>query len=694
MVDCDLVVRERPWRLNARSGIITCAVEVRDLGGAESLPPNGCAVEVRDLGGAESLPPNELELVMTAFRPSVFACVLLGCAGTEQAAPAPAPEAEKAHVGKRDESDLRHETDDPRATEQELVSEDDEVPVGGLEASSKGEALGDVGTEESLDVASGRGRAPAEAPARMARKRSRTAPSSGAPPPGAPSAPALKAGRHDDNAQYNRFLEFLRENSTLAPYPIDVSERLVVKTLDARGRSIPNCNVTVRDLGGAVMSETRTFADGSTHFFPSEVAQSGDVDFTVRARCGNGVRNGQLSRRGRRVTELRFDFERPPARRVPVDIAVVLDTTGSMSSQIERLKTTLRAIHVQLTSLPSEPDVRFALVAYRDRGDEYITQTTQFTSDVDAFQAVLNRLEADGGGDTPEDLQSALDEAMNTLQWRKSAVRIGFIVADAVPHTDYNQAYTYRKAIGEALARGIKWVSVGAGGLPREGEVIFRQIAQYTMGEYVFVTEGGGGDTEGSRSEASHHVGTNYRTENLDQAIVRIVRRELSFLTENPRDFDSTIVATATGPVAREVAFAPAVKEALRQLIDYSSIRLDEATPVAVAPFTASPKKLGDVAEYVTDQMVLAASRDARVRLVDRDLEAVAQEVALQVSELFDPEKSVALGRMVGAELLIVGKISARKRGADVFARLVRVETGEVLSVAKVSLDQRVLSSS
>ena len=40
----------------------------------------------------------------------------------------------------------------------------------------------------------------------------------------------------------------------------------------------------------------------------------------------------------------------------------------------------------------------------------------------------------------------------------------------------------------DSLRRGIKWVTVGAGGLPRKGEVIFRQIAQFTMGEYVFVT--------------------------------------------------------------------------------------------------------------------------------------------------------------------------------------------------------------
>lgn len=510
----------------------------------------------------------------------------------------------------------------------------------------------------------------------------------------APSAPALRAGRHDDNAQYNRFLQFMQDNQSLAPYPVDVSERLVVRATDSGGKSLHDCTVEIKNLEGEIRSKTRTYADGTTQFFPSAMAQPSEREFTVRTDCAGKIRNGQLSREGKRETTLSFPAARKVPRRVPVDVAVVLDTTGSMSAQINRLKNTLQAIHVQLTALPSNPDIRFALVAYRDRSDDFITQLTGFTDDVSFFQQVLNKLDADGGGDTPEDLQSGLKDAMKKLAWRPGAVRVGFIVADAIPHTDYGQQYTYRSTMQESLERGIKWVSVGAGGLPRQGEVIFRQIAQYTMGEYVFVTGGGGGDTDGSRTEASHNVGTNYKVENLDQAMVRIVRRELSYLTDNPRDFDTTIVATAKKKLSRDVVLAPAVKESLRQLLDYSAIRLDAGTPVAVAPFTVSNKTEADVGEYITDQMILFASRESALKLVDRDLEAVAQEASLQLTELFDAETSVAIGKMVGAQVLIVGKLTVRDGGADIFARLVRVETGEILSVAKVSLDNNVLSSS
>jgi len=507
------------------------------------------------------------------------------------------------------------------------------------------------------------------------------------------AAPAMKAGRHDDNKQYNRFLQFLGENGAQVLYPVDVSERLVIRTVDKDGKSLHNCAVEVKSGKGTAVFAATTYADGKTQFFPADASAPTDRDYAVKATCGKEVRNGQLARIGKRETELRFGEARILPKAVPVDIAFLMDTTGSMQSQIDRLKGTLKAIHFQLTQLSTKPDIRFALVAYRDRGDDYVTKMQGFTADMGQFQTVLDKLEADGGGDTPEDLQEAFANALHKLEWRSNAVRIGFFISDATLHADYGQAFTYRDTMRESLARGIKWVAVGAGGLGRDGEVIFRQVAQFTMGEYVFITEGGGGDAEGGVAEASHHVGSNYTTENLDQAIIRIVRRELSYLTDVPKDFDDTIVATANQGVARDTVLAPAVAEVMRQLIDYSSLKLADKTPVAVVP-TNSDKGQKDVAEYLTDQMTLSASRNPMLKVVERDLHAVAQEMKLQLTELFDVKDSVPIGKLVGAEVLIVSKLAVRKNGASLFAKLVRVETGEVLSVANVEFGATVISGS
>ncbi len=500
------------------------------------------------------------------------------------------------------------------------------------------------------------------------------------------NAPAMRAGRYDDNKQYNRFLEFIGAHKSMVVYPVEVDERLLIKVLDKDGKSQHNCTTDIKSVDGKLLLSGTTYADGSTQFFPADAAPKTMVDFVVEANCQGQKRTGQLPRAGKRATELRFDSARKIPARVPVDVAIVLDTTGSMQSQIDRLKKTLQAIHFQLTELPTHPDIRFGLVAYRDRGDDYVTRVTGFTADVDAFQHAINKLDADGGGDTPEDLQEALDKAMHQLAWRPEAVRVGFIVADAIPHTDYGQAYTYREAMREALKRGIKWVTVGAGGLPVNGEVIFRQMAQFTMGEYVFVTEGSGGDSAGGAGEASHHVGSNYLVENLDQAIIRIVRRELSYLTDDPKEVDDTIVATRDAKTPRDEVLAPAVAEALRQLVDYSSLKLLPQTPVAVLPVVAADPANNEAAGYLSDQFVLAASRMPAFKVVERDLKLLAQEQKLQLAELFDVKETVPFGKLVGAELLVVSKVTVRGAEADLFAKLIRVETGEVLSVARVRI--------
>ncbi len=536
-------------------------------------------------------------------------------------------------------------------------------------------------SKKSADFGGGGGAATRSAP-----DTSVASPTSPGPAPAprvfAVAAPAMRAGRHDDNKSYNRFLAFLADNRT--PYPVDVSERLVLRTLDKDGKSLPGCQLEVKGLDGKPLTKLTTYADGRSQFFPAADGPKEAKDYTVVARCAGETKNGQLGRTGRREVELRFGKARELPRRVPVDIAIVFDTTGSMGSQIDRLKKTLQAIHFQLTQLPMQPDVRFGLVAYRDQGEDYVTRVTNFTGDVALFQRAVDALEADGGGDTPEDLQAAFEQAMHTLSWRPDAVRVGFVIADAIPHTDYGQAYTYREAMRESLSRGIKWTMVGAGGLPRQGEAIFRQIAQFTMGEYVFVTESGGGDTEGGVAEASHHVGTNYTQENLDQAMLRIVKRELSYLTDSPRDFDDTIHVTGTAP--RDQILKPAVEEVLRQLVDYSSLRLAAATPVAIVPVACSDKKSGDVCGYLTDQLMLSASRNPTFKVVERDLQALSAEIKLQLTDLFDVKDAVPIGQMIGAEALVVAKLVVTASGADLFAKLVRVETGEVLAVAKVDI--------
>ena len=105
------------------------------------------------------------------------------------------------------------------------------------------------------------------------------------------------------------------------------------------------------------------------------------------------------------------------AARPTLDVVFVLDTTGSMSGLIEGAKQKIWSIASRLASGTPAPRIRVGLVAYRDRGDEYVTRRFELSEDLDAVYANLQGFSAAGGGDGPEHVGQALGEAVSLMQW-------------------------------------------------------------------------------------------------------------------------------------------------------------------------------------------------------------------------------------------------------------------------------------
>jgi hypothetical protein len=167
------------------------------------------------------------------------------------------------------------------------------------------------------------------------------------------------------------------------------------------------------------------------------------------------------------------------------------------------------------------------MVTYRDRGDEYITQVTDFTPDVEDFAEELAQVSANGGGDYPEDLNEALSQAVHRPEWRiEDTVSLIFLVADAPPHLDYGQQNHYAAEMLQAATRGIKIYPIASSGLDEQGEYIFRQLAQTTGGRVIFLTywENGPGSTG---TETEFQV-SDYTVSSLDDMVVKIVEEELA----------------------------------------------------------------------------------------------------------------------------------------------------------------------
>src|SRR5206468_1028882 len=97
-------------------------------------------------------------------------------------------------------------------------------------------------------------------------------------------------------------------------------------------------------------------------------------------------------------------------------------------------------------------ELRIGLVAYRDVGDDYVTRDFALTGDLDAVFAELSGYQADGGGDTPEDVAAALDDTLHRMQWRGDARKLVFLVGDAPPADDGERAVYQRNLAANAAA--------------------------------------------------------------------------------------------------------------------------------------------------------------------------------------------------------------------------------------------------
>jgi hypothetical protein len=258
---------------------------------------------------------------------------------------------------------------------------------------------------------------------------------------GGAQAGTLTAGSFDDNLNFEVFQDFIGEvqqSDAAGDFPnLSLGQRVIVTVKDQQGTAIPDARVVVTAEGQqAPLLDQTTGTDGRVLFLTGLDGGSGVTSFALSV-TPPGSADAVADVRDLNDPQWDVTLATAGAPVGKLDLAFVMDATGSMSDELEYLKTEVRSIAQSVSGLFPQVAQRYALIVYRDEGDVYVVRSFDFTASLDEFTTNLEDQSADAGGDWPEAVHLAL-EAADQLSWADSdTARVMFWIADAPPHTEF-----------------------------------------------------------------------------------------------------------------------------------------------------------------------------------------------------------------------------------------------------------------
>lgn len=324
-------------------------------------------------------------------------------------------------------------------------------------------------------------------------------------------AGTLTAGEWKDLAQFDQWLKKLGEDEFGAAAKnrkLDTSKMIRVKVTD-EGACF---NVPVKLIsGGETVFTARTDINGEAFLFTG-------IDGKDEKPDSVSVGDMTVALDGR--TELEINAKNAGVTAEKLDLMLMIDTTGSMGDELEYIKAELADLVSRVSEADKTFSIRVSVNFYRDEGDLYVVKYFDFRSDVNECLELMKDEHADGGGDYPEAVHTALENAVTGHQWRDDAVKLCFFVLDAPPHTENDVQginENMLKSLRAAAALGVRIIPVASSGVNLETEVILRSFAVITGGTYIFITNDSGIGGDHKEAEVGEHV-----VESLNECMIRV----------------------------------------------------------------------------------------------------------------------------------------------------------------------------
>lgn len=341
---------------------------------------------------------------------------------------------------------------------------------------------------------------------------------------------------------------------------------------------------------------------------------------------------------GQRAPEKVSAVRQPRPR---VEVTFVLDTTGSMGGLLEGAKRKIWSIARAIGEGRPRPELRVALVGYRDQGDAYVTRVHDFSTDMDAVYQNLSAFEAGGGGDWPEHVSRALSDAVHRVSWSQDrALRIIFLVGDAPPQVSYQDGFDYRRHVREARQRGIVLEAIQCGAAA-DTAVAWRDIAQMGAGHYAQI------DAQGGMPARVTPVDAELASINAALAGTVVAGGSVAEQAASKARLDTR--ASMGAPAAAEAAgyFAAADKLADKDLVDLSEAEqkreLGALRAKAAAPKPLAGKSDAEAVAYLKKQKEERTRLQARVAALQRQRDEFLAKDGAAPKDGFDAQVVQAL---------------------------------------------------